>query len=173
MGVSDSPTHKKRRVGQHIPVEQYSATQQAFLEAYEKTANLLTAAVQAGINRTTVYYWLEHDEKFSFAYNLADKAANMNIEAEIHRRGMTGWQEPVYQLGKYCGDITKYSDTLLIFYAKRRMPEYRDKHQLEVTTQSSTQEASDVLDAIASAVAPYPEAKIAVAAILAEKSRKT
>lgn len=126
----DSSTHKKRRKGQHMTAKERQEAQDAFLKAYEKTANILTAAEQVGIDRTLVYYWLEHDEQFGFAYNLADKAANMRIEAEIHRRGVEGYQEPVWQMGQYCGQITKYSDTLLIFYAKRRMPEYRDTQNI-------------------------------------------
>lgn len=126
-----SSTHKKRRKGQRMTSKERKETQEAFLKAYEKTANILTAAEQVGIDRKLVYYWLEHDEQFGFAYNLADNAANMNIEAEIHRRGVQGWQEPVWQMGQYCGKITKYSDTLLIFYAKRRMPEYRDHQHIE------------------------------------------
>lgn len=144
MSDFDSSTPKKRRVGQHMTTKQREETQQAFLKAYEKTANVLTAAEQVGIDRTLVYYWLEHDEQFSLAYNLADKAANLNIEAEIHRRAVTGWKEPVYQLGKYCGEITKYSDILLMFYSKRRMPEYREKQQIDVNANIANQ--SDIAD---------------------------
>jgi hypothetical protein len=132
MSEFDSSTTKKRRKGQRMTAEQRDVAQQDFLKAYEKTANILTAAEQVNIDRTLVYYWLEHDEQFGLAFNLADKAANMNIEAEIHRRGVTGYQEPVWQLGKYCGEMTKYSDTLLIFYAKKRIPEYRDKQTVDV-----------------------------------------
>ena len=150
-----SYTLKKRRKGQTMTAKQRIAAQAAFLAAYERTANVLRAAEQAEISRILVYYWLEHDEQFLLAYNLADKAANAHIEAEIRRRAIDGVEEPVVSQGqiayeyepvldeegnqKYDGKgrpmyqrgrmITtrKYSDTLLMFYAKRRMPEYRDK----------------------------------------------
>jgi len=125
--------------------EERKAAQEAFLTAYEKTANILTAAEQVGIDRKLVYYWQEHDEQFDLAFNLADKAANMNIEAEIHRRGVQGWQEPVWQMGQYCGEITKYSDVLLIFYAKRRMPEYREHQHVEHSGSIDIAGAKDAL----------------------------
>ncbi len=57
----------------------------------------------------------------------------MNIEAEIHRRAIEGWDEPIASAGKRLGVMRKYSDVLLIFYAKKRMPEYREKQSMELT----------------------------------------
>jgi hypothetical protein len=108
------------------------ARQRAFLSAFAEHANVLLSAKAAGISRQVVYQWLEHDEAFSFAYHQAKEDARDVIRAEIYRRGSEGWDEPVYQLGKYAGKVRKYSDTLLIFHAKMLMPEYRDKHSLEV-----------------------------------------
>ena len=110
------------------------ARQKLFLEAYAEQCNVLLAARSAGINRVTVYRWLEHDEDFSFAYNQAKEDAKDTLRAEIYRRAVEGWDEPVYQLGKYRGVVRKYSDTLLIFHSKALMPEYREKQSLEVTT---------------------------------------
>ncbi len=132
-------TLKKRRQGQRMTPKQRIEAQAAFLAAYEKTANVLTAAEVTGIDRTLVYYWLEHDEHFEFAYNLADSAANMRIEAEIHRRAIEGWEEPLVSAGKRIGTVRKYSDTLLIFYAKKRIPSYREKQQLDVTMPGQVQ----------------------------------
>ncbi len=136
-------TLKKRRKGQTMTAKQRLEAQSAFLEAYEKTANILRAAEQAEISREIVYYWLEHDEQFLMVFNLADKAANAHIEAEIRRRAIEGWEEPLVSAGKRLGTVRKYSDTLLIFYAKRRMPEYRDK-QPDITINNVTQERNAV-----------------------------
>jgi hypothetical protein len=102
-------------------------TQQLFLDAFAAHANVLVSARQAGIHRSTVYEWLEKDEDFSFAYNLAKEDAKDTLRAEIYRRAHDGWDEEVYQFGNYAGTVHKYSDTLLIFHAKMLMPEYRDK----------------------------------------------
>src|SRR6266568_5796833 len=120
-------TLKKRRKGQRMTPAQRIEAQATFLATYEKTANVLTAAESTGIDRTLIYYWLEHDEQFLFAYGIADKSANAHIEAEIRRRAMEGWEEPLVSAGKRLGTVRKHSDVLLMFYAKRRMPEYRDK----------------------------------------------
>ena len=140
-------TLKKRRKGQRMTAEQRIRAQALFLDAYERTANILVAAEQAEIDRTLVYYWLEHDENFLLVYGIADKAANAHIDAEIRRRGIEGVVEPLVSAGRVVYDeyedadgkkqrkrvvIRKYSDTLLIFYAKKRMPEYRDKTALTV-----------------------------------------
>jgi hypothetical protein len=124
-------TSKKRR-----PTNR--AAQLLFLESFAHNANVLLSAKSAQVNRGTIYKWLEHDENFSILYHQAELDANDVLRAEIDRRGREGWQEDIYQLGKYCGQATKYSDTLLIFLAKARMPEFRDKSQVDVNAQVST-----------------------------------
>ena len=172
--------------------------QAAFLEAYEHTANVLRAAEQAEISREIVYYWLEHDEQFLFAYNLADKAANAHIEAEIRRRAIEGVVEPLVSQGQLVYEYEpvldeqgnqrydkagkpmmkrgallttrKYSDTLLIFYSKKRMPEYREKQQIEHSgSLASGADVRALHAAIAEALSDYPEARVALAAALARK----
>lgn len=101
--------------------------QRVFLEAYAEHANVLASARAAGISRQAVYKWLEYDEDFSFAYNQAKEDAKDVLRAEIYRRAVEGWEEPVYQLGKYAGKVRKFDATLLIFQAKMLMPEYREK----------------------------------------------
>ena len=109
--------------------------QKAFLAAFAEHGNVLLSAQAAGINRVTVYRWLEHDEDFFFAYNQAKEDAKDVLRAEIYRRGKEGFDEAVYEMGVLTKTVRKYSDTLLIFHAKALMPEYRDKSQIDVTTQ--------------------------------------
>ena len=109
-------------------------TKQAiFLEEFAKHGIVTLACRVADVERSTVYRWKEKSDTFLFRYNQAFEEAKDNIRAEIYRRAYEGVQEPVWQLGKYCGEVTRYSDTLIIFHAKMLMPEYRDKQQLEVT----------------------------------------
>jgi hypothetical protein len=121
------------------PKKSTKARQKLFLEAFAKHANVLLAAQKAEINRVTVYRWLEHDEDFIFAYNQAKEDAKDVLRAEIYRRGHDGWDESVYEMGVLTKTVRKYSDTLLIFHAKALMPEYREKHQLDITTQMQGQ----------------------------------
>ena len=197
MSEFNSSTLKKRRKGQRMTVEQRDAAQKQFLEVYERTANILTAADEVKIDRSLVYYWQEHDEQFSLAFKIADKAANANIEAEIRRRAMDGVEEPILSQGHVVyeyepvvdehGDqeyddrgkpkykrgkmltTRKYSDVLLMFYAKRRMPEYREKQVVDLnTTGGNVKDLQTLHEAIARSLAPYPEAKAALAASLME-----
>ena len=54
------------------------------------------------------------------------------IESEIFRRAITGNKKPVYYQGAECGYVREYSDRMLELYAKRHIPEYRDKHQVDM-----------------------------------------
>ena len=108
--------------------------QRLFLDAFSEHANVLMAARAAGIHRSTVYDWLEHDQDFSFVFNQAKEAAKDVLRAEIYRRGKEGWDEPVFQQGKFVDTVRKFDSTLLMFHAKMMMPEYREKQSLEVTS---------------------------------------
>jgi hypothetical protein len=129
-----SSTPKKRRQGQRMNAKQRQDAQQAFLASYVQSANILTSCNEIGIDRSLIYYWQEHDEQFMLQFNRADAEANLMIEAEIKRRAIDGWDEPLVSAGKRVGTVRKYSDTLLIFLAKARMPKYREKQQLDINT---------------------------------------
>lgn len=103
-----------------------------FLDSFAENANVMLSARAAGIHRSTVYEWLEHDQDFSLAFNQAKENAKDVLRAEIKRRAVDGWDEEVYQLAQYAGTVRKYSDTLLIFHAKMLIPEYRDKQTVDV-----------------------------------------
>lgn len=118
-----APTPKKRA----------RSKKECFLDAFALSANVMLAAREAGVHRSTVYEWLEHDELFALAFNQAKEHAKDVIRAEIYRRAVQGWDEEVYQLAKFAGTMRKYSDTLLIFHAKMLMPEYREKQQIELS----------------------------------------
>ena len=112
-----------------------TAKQTAFLESFAQHGIVTRACKDAGIDRTTVYVWKEHDERFLIRYNLAFEEAKDNIREEVRRRAHDGWDEPLVSAGKYVRDVRKYSDTLLIFHAKMLMAEYRDKQQVDINSQ--------------------------------------
>jgi hypothetical protein len=71
-----------------------------------------------------------------------------DIEAELHRRAVTGWEEPVYQKGARVMDtdeagnpvkasIRKFSDNLLLARARAVLPQYRDKKLVDVVHSGS------------------------------------
>lgn len=140
------PTPEKRLPGQQLSDEQRAAAQVKFLKSFSRDANVLKAAKSAKVHRSTIYDWLEKDETFSFLYNQAKEDAKDVLRAEIKRRAHDGWYEPIYQKGELVGKVRKYSDTLLIFHAKMMMPEYRDKSQLDVTANVTTNAGTISID---------------------------
>jgi hypothetical protein len=106
--------------------------QEKFLKAFSEHANLSLAAKTAGVARNEHYRWLEDPEyviRFKRAYQCACDA----VDAEIRRRGVLGYEEPVFFQGRECGQITKFDSTLLIFFAKGMMPEkYKDNYKADI-----------------------------------------
>jgi hypothetical protein len=130
---------QKRRQGQRLTKEERSVVQEKFLKSFSMTANVRAACMQAGIERSLVYYWQEHDPSFSLRFNIAEKEANDVIRAELFRRAVQGYEKPVVSVGKvvYGQDgkpLTErvYSDSLLSLLAKARMPEFRDKQSVDL-----------------------------------------
>jgi len=78
------------------------------------------------ISRTTVYKRIRSDEEWKERWNEAIDMGNDAVRDEIRRRGMQGVLEPVYHEGRVVGRKRRYSDNLLMFYAKSRMPEFKD-----------------------------------------------
>ena len=115
------------------------AIQAIFLATFEKSANITDSCKSAGIDRSTFYDWMEKYEQFSMLYHQAEQIANDAIRAEIFRRGHDGFEEQVIVGGKV-QTLHKYSDTLLIFLAKARMPEFREKQSIDVNTNTSAVE---------------------------------
>lgn len=128
----------QRRKGQRLSKQERETAQETFLQSFATTANVRAACAAAGIDRATVYTWMEHDEFFALRYKQAELDANDTIRAAIFQRGVLGYEKPVVSMGKvvYGQDGMPlmervYSDTLLSLLAKARMPEYRDKQQIE------------------------------------------
>jgi hypothetical protein len=125
---------RKKRVKSDSVQGLTNATQQAkFLAAYSEHANISLAAKAAGMDRTKHYDWLAADPEYVKRFADAYKRACDAVDAEIRRRGLLGYEEPVFFQGRECGQITKYDSTLLIFFAKGMMPEkYKDNYKADI-----------------------------------------
>lgn len=181
---NSTPLRAMRRPGQHLTEAEREAIQEKFLQVLSKTANIRAACKAAGIDRRMVYYWQEHDTEFSMRFNIANQEANDLLLAAAWERGVKGTEKPVVSMGKQVF-VTKtvkgkkieqplmeqvYSDNLLALLMKARMPEFRDKQQVDLHT-NDVKDLQAVQEAIAQALSPYPEASVAVAAALAEMEK--
>lgn len=120
-------------------VQPKRAHQLAFLAAFRSCAIVTRAAATANISRAIHYLWLAEDEEYRKEFAKAVTEAGPALEEEIFRRGIAGVLKPVFHKGKVCGTMREFSDTLLIFAAKRVMPaEYRERQSIEHTGPDGT-----------------------------------
>lgn len=80
---------------------------------------------------STVRGHLQKDPAFQLAYDEAMNDFKESIELEIARRAMFGWEEEVYQQGEYVGTMRKYDSRLLEMLAKRHIPQFKEKFEVE------------------------------------------
>lgn len=116
-----------------------------FLEEFRLRGILSHACRAAGVDVSMPYYWQEHDTEFAIEYRAAKQQADDAIRAEIYRRAVEGNTEPLMSNGRVVKNehgeiqyVQKYSDQLLIFLAKARMAEFREKTAVDVTSNGET-----------------------------------
>ncbi len=108
--------------------------QSRFLFAFSKLGLVGRACVEAGITRTTFNDWMKEDEAFVRRFSEAEELVSEMLIAEMMRRGVEGWNEPVYYQGQQCGVVRKYSDPMLTLALKSRMPEkFRERYETRIT----------------------------------------
>jgi hypothetical protein len=130
--------------------------QQTFLATLAATGNVKASALAAGVHRDTAYALRASEPAFAAAWASALEDATDTLEAEARRRAVDGVGEPIFQGGKYLGEITKYSDTLLLALLKAHRPEkFRDKvtkHEhsgtVKIDLESRLRQAHEKLDAL-------------------------
>lgn len=123
-----TPAQTPRPQGKKLTPTERAAAQAVFLQAYAELGTVTAAARAAGIDRRTFYSWRDADPRFGELLDDAISAHDDHIRAEIERRAIAGWEEPVYQGGELVGTRRVYDGRLLALMA-RRLPEYRaEKH---------------------------------------------
>jgi hypothetical protein len=196
---SDIPTRLTRTSGPLTP-EQRITKQMRFLRVFRESGNIKASCKAAGIHRSTYYDWRDHDEAFKAELPDASEDANDTLEFAAYDRAVRGVESHVVSMGRVVYEEEqardksgnplldsndrpimlrgkpiierKYSDALLTTLLKARMPEkYKDKQQVDLNAQANPQDVQNLHDAIAKALAPFPDAKIAVAEALIERGK--
>lgn len=107
--------------------------QATFLKSYIESGGMVgKSAEAAGVETATVRYWAKNDPVFEEAYENAKFDTLSVIEDEIIRRGVHGYQRPVFYKGKLMDHATEYDSNLIIFRAKKLDPSYRDNQQTNI-----------------------------------------
>lgn len=123
-----------------IAKAELAAAKDTFLTTFRQTGNVSAACRKANIERSTIYKWLEHDTAFTVRYHEAEADAQDVLRGEAFRRAVLGWDEPAVSAGKVVIDpetgrplmIRKHSDAVLLAMLKARVPEYRDRSEVDV-----------------------------------------
>lgn len=127
-----------------------------FLRILAQTGRVQSAADAAGIHRSTAFLHRKQDSEFAEKYTDALERFRDRLEAEMFRRGVEGWDEPVFYRGERATDggepavIRKFSDRMLELLARGNMPDkYRENVKVDAdVTQTGvlavTGEAPDV-----------------------------
>lgn len=104
-----------------------------FLATLSVCGNVTRSALEAGLNRTTLYRKRSEDKDFAREWETALEMGNEALEDEARRRAYEGWEEPVWHKGQECGTVRKFSDTLLIVLLKAHKPEkYADRKKVDL-----------------------------------------
>jgi hypothetical protein len=127
-----------RPSGQHIEEDIKPGVQTAFLAAFVELANESGACRAVRVSRQTVRYWEKVDLEFSLRYHDAQDQVNDIIRSEIYRRAIVGYEDTVVSAKGESFTVTKFSDRLLEFWAKARMKEFREKAQVDITSNGQT-----------------------------------
>ncbi|HEX9503843.1 MAG TPA: hypothetical protein VF974_06025 [Patescibacteria group bacterium] len=170
--------------------EERAQVKNNFLEAYAATGNILLSCKSAGINRSTFYDWQEKDEEFSLRWHQAERDFADVILAEFVQRAVHGYEKPVISMGRVVyedvpvldqhgnqvvNDLGRplfdkkplmervVSDSLLALAIKKHHPEYREKQQIDTTVTNVNATMQQLHEAIEKSLAPFPEARIALA----------
>jgi len=101
---------------------------QRFIQAILTGASTRSAATAAGVSVVSVYRARNRHPHFARAWERALEIHTKSLEAEALRRAYHGTKKPVFYKGYKCGEITEYSDALLMFMLRARQPEvYRER----------------------------------------------
>ena len=111
-------TEEERQLSTEIMFEK-------FLESLAELPSRGQALQKTGLTRHQIAERLRNDKDFAAKYVEAWELGIDAMEDEAVRRAVLGWQEPVFTRDGYAGEVTKYSDTLLIHLLKGNRRKYR------------------------------------------------
>lgn len=113
-----------------------------FIRKLRETCNVTLAASTVPMSRRNVYEWRDRDAKFAAAMDDAIESATDALEAEARRRGLQGYDEPVFYKGKRVAAVRRYSDHLLEQLLKAHRPDkFRERYDVNVRGKLTLEDA--------------------------------
>lgn len=105
---------------------------EVFLRAYQKTGRKQDSALLAGVSCRTIQKWREEFPEFEERFQIAHEHWRDILKAEVFRRAVEGWEEPVFQKGKCVGYVRKFDSNLLMFAMKQADASYKERQETNV-----------------------------------------
>ena len=106
--------------------------QRVFLAHLSRVGRIRRAAALSEVDTSSLYKERKANPDFAARWQEAlDRAVDW-AEDELYRRGVEGWEEPVYQGGRLIGYVTRYSDADLALLLKSARPaKYREGYKAD------------------------------------------
>lgn len=141
---------------------------EVFLEAYSRTGSVCAAAKIGDFHVAAHYDWLKSCPGYPERFQEAHQKAIEVLENEARRRAVDGVKEPVFYKGQVVGEISRYSDVLLMFLLKGVAPaKYRENSKVEI----SGTDGEPIRLEIAAAIAKVYGSKEKAVEILSESKK--
>jgi len=115
-----------------------------FLEALSHNGNISMSARMIGMSRSTILKFAQKNPSFRVAMNEAIEEARDFALGELLRRGVRGWDEPVWYRGEEVGTIRRYSDSCLIRAVQAYFSEFKVVKKDEQTDRSLIPQEADL-----------------------------
>lgn len=97
-----------------------------FLKHLARYGNVAAAAKHVRLSYLQVMEYVRAYPDFKEDLEGAVAEHHGKIDKAVHDRAIEGWEEPRFGQSGVVGSVRRYSDVLLLAYAKRHMREYRD-----------------------------------------------
>lgn len=118
-------------------LNRYPELRRIFLKHLARYGNIAAACAYIKVSPYTLDLYKQANPWFAEQMETAKEAHTALIEKTIHERAIDGWLEPKFGKFGVTGYVRKFSDQLLIAYARRHVPEYR-QGEANVTTVQGT-----------------------------------
>lgn len=130
----------KRKRGRPVSVHRRvpETHKQKFIELIAGGGRVHRSAYLAGHDPRTFWRIMEADPPFKAEFERAKEIGAYVMVDEAERRGVEGWDEPVFGKGpdgyvEEIGSVHKFDSNLLMFTIKGRLPQYKDNPKIDLS----------------------------------------
>lgn len=121
-------------------------TKERFYTAIRRTGSIKKACVKARISRALAHKWRDSDPRFAERWQSAWEACIDELEGNVLRRAIDGYEEPVFQGGEQVGTRVRHDPAIQIFMLKHNRPDkYGDRIAIDVSADEYGEQVRRVL----------------------------